>query len=136
MSRQYRTETALTNAVLAEHGARSDLRIWRNETSGAWVGKYAGRDSQGRVILEGGRLIQAGLAKGSADLIGIQSRFITQADVGKTIGQFVSAEVKQPRGRLRKEQQVWQQVIRSMGGKAGIVRSPDDMLGMLEQEDT
>jgi len=136
MNRQYRNETALTNAILAEHGARQDLRVWRNETSGAWVGKYAGRDSKGRVIIENGRLIQAGLAKGSADLIGIQSRLITEDDVGKTIGQFVSAEVKQPRGRLRKDQKVWADVIRAMGGKADIVRSPDEMLGLLDQEDS
>lgn len=131
----YKTETDLTNAILLKACARPDVRIWRNETSGCWVGKYEGRDKNGRVILSNARMIQAGLAKGSADLIGVQSRVITEQDIGKTIGQFVSMEIKQPRGRASKEQRAWAQTIERMGGKAGIVRSPEDATALLEQEE-
>jgi len=130
----YRSETDLTNAILLAC-RRDGVRLWRNETSGAWVGRYEGRDKQGRVILSNARMIQAGLAKGSADLIGVQARSITADDVGKTIGQFVSIEVKQPKGRVAKAQKVWMEVVRRMGGKAVIARRPDDARDLLDQED-
>jgi hypothetical protein len=130
----YRSETDLTNAILLAC-RRDGVRLWRNETSGAWVGRYEGRDKHGRVVLSNARMIESGLAKGSADLIGVQARVITADDVGKTLGQFVSIEVKQPKGRMAKAQKVWMETVRRMGGKAGIARHPSDAEDLLNQED-
>lgn len=134
MSRKRRgqSETSLTNAILTAHGARPDLRIWRNETSGVWVGKPAGYTAQGDLILRGARQIQAGLCKGSADLIGLHAHVVTADDVGSTFGQFVAAEVKRPEARgPTVEQSSFLETVKRMGGIAGVVRSAQDLEHLL-----
>lgn len=64
--------TILVRSILARHGARSDLRLWLNETKVAWVGKPAGRTLKGQVILEDARPVSLGLFPGSADIVGIR----------------------------------------------------------------
>lgn len=88
------------------------VRLFRNNVGAA-------KDSRGR-------LIRYGLTKGSADLIGWVARKVTPADVGKTIAQFVSIEVKSPTGKPRPDQIAWQDFVNSSGGRAGIARSVED----------
>lgn len=107
--------TRLTKMILARHGARPDLRLFRNETAGAWVGKKVGQSGRD-VTLRHARMIQAGLAPGSSDLIGI-------ADDGR----FIALEVKTGSGRPTKEQESFLALVASMGGIAGVVRSVGDV---------
>lgn len=110
-------ETVFTKEVLKRHGARPDLRIWRNETAGAWVGKMKGRTPSGDVVLrKGARMIQAGLCKGSADLIGLTSD-----------GRFIALELKVGRDRLRKDQAQFLKFIESFGGIAGSARTMEEV---------
>ena len=126
------TEASIINHILMEHGARPDIRVWRNETGGVWVGKQAGKTREGHVVLKGARMIQAGLCKGSSDLIGLRAHTITPDDVGATIGQFVAVEVKRPgaRGPTR-EQETFIDVVNRLGGVAGVVRSAVDLEHLL-----
>lgn len=90
----------------------SGVRTWRNNT-----GKL--KDARGVWV-------SFGLAVGSADLIGIHEILVTPEMVGTTIGQFFSCEVKTSTGIVSKEQEVWAETIRRLGGKAVTWRSESD----------
>jgi hypothetical protein len=112
-------ETQIQQQIRLAVGQRSDLRLFRNNT-GSLPDPRTGRP------------IQFGLAKGSADLIGIKQVTITPEMVGQTIGQFVSLEVKTPTGRVTPQQRNWLTMIRKLGGLAGVVRSVSDALQIFE----
>lgn len=112
-------ETQIQQQIRLAVGQRSDLRLFRNNT-GSLPDPRTGRP------------IQFGLAKGSADLIGIKQVTITPEMVGQTIGQFVSLEVKTPTGRVTPQQRNWLTMIRKFGGLAGVVRSVSDALQIFE----
>lgn len=57
-----------------------------------------------------------GLARGSADLVGILAPH----------GRLVALEVKTPTGRVAPEQEQWLELVRRMGGFACVVRSVAD----------
>lgn len=107
-------ETILQNKILARHGARPNVRLWRNETAGAWVGKYLGRTPDGNVLIGSASHINAGLAVGSADIIGIKD------------GRFVAIEVKMPGKNPTKQQKAFLDTVSAMGGIAGVARSIAD----------
>ena len=105
----------LANRILARHGSRPDLRLWRNETAGAWVGKRIGGTTGGDTILRGARMIQAGLCRGSADLIGLTDT-----------GRFIALEVKASGDRLSAEQITFLGVVNDLGGIGEVVESVAD----------
>ena len=47
-------------------------------------------------------------------------------------GVFAAVEVKVPGGRVRPEQEAFIAAVRASGGKAGIARSVEDMIAVLE----
>ena len=68
----------------------------------------------------------------SADLIGIRPRTISQDDVGRRIGQFVSLECKNADWRYtgtdrERAQEAWAALITSLGGIARFVRSAGEI---------
>ena len=106
-------ETTLQQQIRLALGTRSDLRLFRNNT---------GTLPDPRT----GRPVQFGLAKGSADLIGLRTVTITPDMVGQQVAVFTSIEVKTPKGRPTADQQNWLNMVRSLGGIAGIARSVRD----------
>lgn len=82
--------------------------VWRNN-----VGVLP--DSQGIPV-------RFGLCVGSSDLIGITGD-----------GTFLAVEVKSKTGRIRPEQQRFIDAVKSMGGIAGVARSPDDALDLINK---
>jgi len=111
------TEADVQNLIKLEFSNRG-ARVWRNNV--------------GAVHTSDGRFIRFGLANESmamnskiksADLIGIQPIRITQAHVGKIIGQFISREIKKPGWKYsgtgrEKAQLAWMNLILSLGGDA------------------
>jgi len=99
------------------HGSTLGLRLFRNQ-----VGSYQLKD---------GRYLTSGLCVGSSDLIGYLPITITPDMVGKRIAVFVAIEAKGPRGRVRKEQQQFVEVVAGMGGIAAIVRSVQEVAAII-----
>lgn len=123
---------AITNVRADGEGAvQSLVRL-----EAAKLGKHLWRNNVGAAKTDTGSHIRFGLANDSAkvnavvksgDLIGIQRRLITSAEVGSVIGQFVSRECKHPGWRFdpNDEREVaqnrWAMLINSMGGDAAFV---------------
>lgn len=101
--------------------SEAGCKIWRCETAGVWVGVVIHR-SNATVTLAEARMIQAGLTKGGSDIIGIAPD-----------GRFLAVEVKTPTGRIRPEQTVFLDVVRKAGGIAGVARSVEEALRLIQQ---
>jgi len=96
-------------------------RLWRNNTAKAWVGVYFNRLPDGTVTLKNARLLHAGLCVGSSDCIGLTKS-----------GVFAAVEFKSSRGRARPEQVKFIATVRRLGGFAGISRSVQDTMDILD----
>lgn len=99
-----------------------DLRLFRNETLGAWAGE-ATRLPDGSTLIRDPRFVQCGLCPGSADLIGWQPGS----------GRFVAIEVKTGRGRLTQEQTRFIEAVNEQGGVGLVARSVDDVAAILRR---
>ena len=106
--------------------------VWRNETGRFWTGKPIHKDGQ-TVTLANAMMIPVGLCVGSSDLITITPTVITQEMVGSTVGVFGAIEVKTKKGRASKEQLNYIDHVQKMGGLAGIARSPQEALEILNK---
>jgi hypothetical protein len=104
----------MRSIMLAPHGAV----LWRNNTG-------AVKDSTGR-------LIRFGLCKGSSDLIGLRSVTVTPDMVGQRVAVFAAIEVKTPTGKPTAEQINFIGKVNEAGGIAGIARSPEDAMQILQ----
>lgn len=85
--------------------------------------------ASGRVLLwrcNGGvdvtRGIRYGLGVGAADLIGVL----------RPAGRFFACEVKAPKGRLSREQQLWGAAVQAAGGIYIVARSAHEAIQQLE----
>lgn len=113
-------ETKIQNRMLLAL-SEAGCTVWRNETSGAWVGKQIHRDGD-QVTLTNARMITFGLAVGSSDIVGIAP-----------CGRFLAIEVKTPTGRATKEQLRFIEAVNNAGGIAGIARSVEDALNLIRR---
>lgn len=103
--------------------SRGPTRLWRNN-----CGQLQDKD---------GRWVRFGVANpGGSDLIGFHTITVTPEMVGRKLAVFTALEVKQPRGRVRPEQQTFVDLVRSRGGFAGIVRSVDEVNKVLTAAST
>lgn len=67
--------------------------------------------------------VRYGLGVGSADLVGFRH----------SDGKFCAIEVKTKTGRVRKEQKLWIDYVNKNGGNAGIARSVEDALEIIDR---
>lgn len=110
--------------------------MFRNNTAQAYVGNRSIRISKagsyplepGDVIIKQGRILHAGLIKGSSDLIGWKTQIITSDMVGKKIAIFTAVEVKTQTGKASSEQEIFISNVNNAGGIAKVMRSPDDKI--------
>lgn len=82
----------------------------------------------------GGQWVTWGLAKGSADLIGLVTIEITGDMVGQKFGRFLSVEIKTEAktSKLSDEQVIWKKTIADRGGIAEVFRSGKDAQAFLK----
>lgn len=101
------SETAIQQEIRLVLGAEPDLTLWRNNVGvGTFWAPGTGKTQS----------VKYGLCNGSSDLIGVLA----------PSGRFVALEVKTEVGRLTKEQRVFLEHVRRMGGFAAVVRSADE----------
>lgn len=112
-------ETKIQQEIRLGLGTRDDVRLFRNQ-----VGQLPDPRT--------GRPVQFGLAKGSADLVGWKTIEVTPDMVGQRLAVFTSIEVKTPTGRPTTYQKAWLTAVDKAGGIAGIARSVDDALRIVE----
>ncbi|MCX5794934.1 MAG: VRR-NUC domain-containing protein [Elusimicrobia bacterium] len=117
-------ETPLVQLIRLRIGAAGGVRVFRNNVGTGWVGEVAAHDRD-RIVLLNPRPLQAGLCKGSPDLVGWMTVTITPEMVGLRIAQFVGLEAKGPTARVRPEQQNFIDHMLAAGGRGGIVYSPE-----------
>ena len=75
------------------------------------------RANVGKVRMTDGRFFDTGLPKGFSDLFGFRKD-----------GQIFFIEVKNETGRVRPEQKQFLETMRSFGALAGVARSPEEAL--------
>lgn len=112
-------ETKLMRLIMVAL-TQADCIVWRNETSGAYVGKVIHKDAR-IVTLANAQLMTFGLCVGSSDIVGIH----------KPTGRFLAVEVKTPTGKPTKEQLNFIEQVRAANGIAGIARSVKEALELL-----
>lgn len=113
-------EADLMRAIMiavSEHGCT----VWRNNTGTAYQGRTIHK-SDGQVTLADSRPITFGLCVGSADIIGIRH----------SDGRFIAIEVKTGKGRATPEQQRFIEHVRKAGGLAGIARTIDEAIRLVQ----
>ena len=122
-------EGVLISKIFAIHGSRPDLRIFRNETAGAYVGKKKGILKDGHLVLWAGwSFIEAGLCKGSADIIGLQMVPVSPTD---WCGVLLALEVKTSNTLTSLEQTKFLKVVTDLGGIGAVVKSLEEVTAIL-----
>lgn len=90
------------------------------------------RNNTGRLKNDKGQLVQFGLAVGSSDLIGLTPVVITPEFVGRTLAVFTAIEVKNERGKPTDAQERFIERVIDLGGIAGVARSVNDAMDIIE----
>lgn len=106
-------------------------RLFRNNVALAWVANKISDRPGGDKLLTNPRPLHAGLAPGSADLVGWVPVVITPEMVGQKVAIFVSVETKSTTGRARSGQPEWAQAVREAGGYSGFARTDADLSDIL-----
>lgn len=119
------SEHAIQNAIrnaLAGHAL-----IFRVNVGTGWTGDAKRLPGPGnRVLIENARPFTTGLPPGFSDLFGLVTVEITPDMVGQRVAVFTALEVKTERGRASPQQQAFIRAVNDNGGRAGVVRSPED----------
>lgn len=108
-----------------------NVRIFRNNTGMGWAGD-ANRTKTGAVIINNPRPLHAGLCIGSSDEIGWTTILVTADMVGKKLAIFTALEVKKKTGVARKHQLNFLNNVIKSGGIAGLVRSAEEAVKLIE----
>lgn len=122
------TEKNIQTRILLATGKHPNIRLFRNNTGQGWQGQT--RREGNLLIVANPRPLQAGLHKGSSDLIGWKTVEITADMVGQHVAIFTAVEVKTGSGRTTAEQDNFLQAVRDAGG-IGVVMRDESQVGLL-----
>jgi len=114
---------------MSETNIQNNIRLAVSATERAiWL-----RNNTGLFLtLDGKRKVRAGLGKGTSDLIGWVSHTVRPEDVGRKIAIFVSAEVKDEEDTTDGQKR-FLGVVANAGGIAGVVRSTEDAISLVDR---
>ena len=111
---------------------KSEKQIQHDIHTGLTGDTHLFRNNVGTARTATGSVVKFGLCKGSSDLIGWTTIEITPEMVGRTVAVFTAIEVKSATGRASKEQKNFIKSIHRCGGIAGVARSLDDAVNVVE----
>lgn len=112
---QQEEKSQAVGTQLSEHDIQNLIRMEL-----ARIGIPVYRANVGRVRMADGRYFDTGLPKGFPDLFGF-----------KPDGQIFFIEVKNLKGRVRSEQKIFLERAKSQGALAGVARSVEDALDIV-----
>ncbi len=112
-------------------GLIGDTHLFRNNVGLAYTGDVK-QHVDGSVNIFNARPIKFGLCPGSSDLIGWTMIEITPEMVGRRVAIFTAIEVKSATGRASKTQKNFIKAVHRCGGIAGVARSLDDAVNVVE----
>ena len=121
--------TALTNQIRAAT-SKLGARLFNTHVGKFWAGRVVGRLPNGDTVLRNARIVNVGV-KGQSDLNGWIPVVVTPEMVGTTVAIRVEIEVKTT-DRPSLEQLAWIEAVKKMGGRAGVARSPEDAVRIVE----
>lgn len=132
-------EVSFGKQLQRRHGARPNVRMWRNVSAAAHVGRLVHRAkvsglyplAVGDCVLRGGKPIHAGLATGSGDYIGIKRVPVIELPRDGYAGLFTSIELKTENTATEEHQRNWMQMVLNMGGLACIAHAMDEVDAIL-----
>lgn len=119
--------------------SRLGTRIFRVGNGLAWAGKairlttgkaYIAQD--GDILIKHGYPLKMGLINGSGDCIGWHPITVTPEMVGMQIAVFLNLEAKTADGRVEEDQTNFIRVVRAAGGIAGVFRSPEEAVELIQ----
>jgi len=101
------------------------------------VGKFSVmfRNNVGAMKNDKGFWVSFGLVKGSSDLIGWTPVEITQDMIGQHLAVFTAIECKNATRKATDEQQYFIGRVQADGGFAGVARSVEDALKIIERNE-
>jgi len=117
------THAELLATIQLAH-SRHDTRLWRANAGRAWQGEPVERGPN-RLVLKHPRPVQLAPA-GFPDLFGLRAVTITPVMVGKRVALFAGLEIKTGTGRASEAQDLFLDVLRSLGALHGVARSVED----------
>lgn len=119
MAQNRETKTVAHPALLAV-GCRPDVLISKQP-----VGLFRALNNPDRKVFVG--------TPGQSDAIAVVAVTITPDMVGKTVGVAVAPEFKVAKGKQRQSQVDWQRAFEARGGIYELVRSPEQMVDLIDR---
>lgn len=123
------SETNLVRLILLA-ASKAGHRLFRQNTGQGWIGE-SHKLPDGSVLIKNARPFHAGF-DGLSDTGGWVSIIVTPEMVGQRIAVAAYLEVKTEKGRPTLHQRQFIQAVLQAGGRAGIVRSVDEALAVLD----
>ncbi len=123
------SEHSIQNAIRNELAGKAV--IFRANVGRAWQGSKVEHLPGNKVLIHDARPFSTGLPPGFTDLFGWVSVTITPDMVGQRVAVFVAPEVKAPGKDATEQQARFLAAVRAAGGRAGVVRSPEDALRLV-----
>lgn len=125
---------------MTEHAIQNEIRnalagkalIFRANVGQAWAGSKVERLRGNKVLIHDARPFTTGLPPGFSDLFGLTPVVITPDMVGQTVAVFTALEVKTAKGKASEKQQNFIKAVNDNGGRAGVVRSADDAVRVVD----
>lgn len=111
--------------------SRGGVRLFRNNVGTGWQGQTITHKGT-QLVLANPRPLEAGLCKGSSDLIGWTTIEITPDMVGKKVAVFTALEVKTAKGKATDEQSIFLDNVIRAGGIGAVVRSKEEANTILD----